>query len=99
MFGIPIRIHLTFLFIVVWFASVSAGQGANVALANTVWPQLGPGATVQVASHGHPGLVVHARTSTAAKPVCNAVPCGTMGGTKAALRLAVRGAVNAALGD
>ena len=71
-------------------------QGATVALANTVWPQLGPGATVQVASHGQPGLVVHARTSTAAQPVRCAVPCNTMGGTKAALRLAVPATVLAA---
>jgi Zn-dependent protease len=31
--GIPIRIHFTFLFIVVWFASQSARAGGNVALA------------------------------------------------------------------
>jgi len=79
------------------FTVPSAQQGANVALANTVWPQLGQGATVQVSQYGAPGLVVHARTSTAAQPVANAIPCGVMGGTKAAMRLAVPQLVQAAM--
>ena len=69
-------------------------KGALVVLANTVWPSMGPGATVQVASHGAAGLVLHARTTASTQPVCNAIPCAaTGGGTKGALRLAVPAAV------